>query len=114
MYKGINVKKFFVKATKLYKEAKFNDQAKFGLTREAIKSDQAMLQLLFLRKADVYKKVREDFSNMPVTRRFFASQGEQICDQTRTGHLEGEKEKLHKETSEKVDKLRKNLSNWLY
>ena len=62
VYKGGNVKEFFVKASKLYKEAKFDDQAKFRLIREAIKSDQGMLQFLFLRKANTYKKVRELFS----------------------------------------------------
>ena len=31
VYKGTNVKEFFVNANKLYKEAEFNDQAKFGL-----------------------------------------------------------------------------------
>ena len=36
VYNGGNVKEFFMKPSKLYKEAKFNDQAKFGLIREAI------------------------------------------------------------------------------
>ena len=53
VYKGVNVKEFFVKARKLYKEAKFNDQAKFRLVREAIKFDQVIL-----RKADTYEKFR--------------------------------------------------------
>ena len=35
-YKACSVKEFFVQARKLYKEAKFNGQAKFGLIREAI------------------------------------------------------------------------------
>ena len=43
VYKGDNVKEFFVKASKLYKEAKLTYQAKFGLIREAMKSDQDML-----------------------------------------------------------------------
>ena len=58
VYRGSNVKEFFVKASRLYKEAKFNDQAKFGLVREAIKSDQGKSQIVFLRKADTYEKVR--------------------------------------------------------
>ena len=37
LYKGGNVKEFFVKANKLHKKARFNDQAKFGFIREAIK-----------------------------------------------------------------------------
>ena len=52
LYKGGNFKKFFLKANKLYKEAKFNDRANCGLIREAIKSDKGMLQFAFLRKED--------------------------------------------------------------
>ena len=52
VYKAVNVKVFYVKANKLYKEAKFNDQANFGLIREATKSDQVVLQFLALKKAD--------------------------------------------------------------
>ena len=59
VYKDGNVKEFFVKASKLCKETKFNDQAKFGLIREAVKSDKGMLQFLFSRKADTFEKVRE-------------------------------------------------------
>ena len=43
VYKWGNVKEFFMKESKLYKEAKFNDQAKFGLIRETAESDQGML-----------------------------------------------------------------------
>ena len=52
VYKGINVWEFFVKASKLYKEAKFNDRAKFGLIREAINSDRGTLQSAFLKMAE--------------------------------------------------------------
>ena len=48
-----------MKASKLYKSAKFNDQAKFGLIREATNSDQSMLQFVFSRTVDAYKKARE-------------------------------------------------------
>ena len=109
VYKGGNVKEFFVKASKLYKEAKFNEQAKFGLIREAIKSDQGMLQFVFLRKADTYEKVRETCLEYAYNQKVFASQGEQVTDQTRSAHLEGEKEKLHKKTSEKFDRVCKNF-----
>ena len=51
VYKGVYPKEFFVKASKFYKEAKFNDRAKFGLIREFIKSEKGTLQFLFLRKA---------------------------------------------------------------
>ena len=52
VYNGGNFKEFVLKSRKLYKEAKFNDQAKFGLIREAIKFGQGMLQFVFLRKPD--------------------------------------------------------------
>ena len=107
--KGGDVKEFFVKASKLYKEAKFNDQAKFGLIREAIKSDQGMLQFVFLRKADTYEKVRETCLEYADNRKVFVSQGEQITNQTRSGHQEGEKEMLQKETSEKFNTLCKKF-----
>ena len=87
----------------MYKAAKFNDQAKFGLIREAIKSDQGMLQFVFLRKEDIYEKVRETRLEYADNQKLFAIQGEQITDYTRSGYQEGEKEKLHKDTSEKVD-----------
>ena len=51
VYKEVYAKEFFVKASKFYSEAKFNDRAKFGLIREVIKSDKGMLQFLFLSKA---------------------------------------------------------------
>ena len=60
VYKVGNVMEFFMKASKLCKEAKFNDKAKFGLIREAIKFDQDMFQFLFLKNADPYEKVKEN------------------------------------------------------
>ena len=69
-YKGGNVKELFLKAIKLYKEAKSNDRVKLGLIRVAIKSDRSILQFVFLRKEDTYKKVREIFSNLQITKKF--------------------------------------------
>ena len=93
----------------MYKEAKFNDQAKFGLVREAIKSDEGMLQFVFWRKTDMYEKVREICLEYADNHKVFASQVEKTTDQTRSGHQEVEKEKLHKETTDKVDILCKNF-----
>ena len=104
-----NVKEFFVKASKLYREAKFNDQAKFGLIREAIKSDQGMSQFAFWRKADNFERVRETCLEYADNQKVFASQGERVTDQTRSGHQEGEKEKFEKETSQNVDTLCKKF-----
>ena len=69
-----------MKASKLYKEAKFNDQAKFGLILEAIKSDQGMLQFVFLRKADTYEKVRETCLVYADNQKVLVSREEQVTD----------------------------------
>ena len=58
VYKGGIVKELFTKARKLYKEAKFNDHAKFVLIREALQSDQGTLQFTFLTKEDAYEKFK--------------------------------------------------------
>ena len=100
--KGGNVKEFFMKASKLCKEAKFHDQARFGSIREAIKSDQEMLQFVFLRKGDTYEKVRETCLEYAANQKVSALQGKQLIDQTRSGHQEGEKKSFEK-------KLRKRL-----
>ena len=109
VYKRGNIKEFFVKAIKLRKETNLNDQAKFGLIREAIKSDQGMLQFVFLSKADTYQKVRETCTQYADNQKVFASLEEQITDQTRSGNQEGEKEQLYKEMSEKVGTLWKKF-----
>ena len=57
--KWVNVKEFFIKASTLYKEAKFNDGVKFGLIREAIKTGRGMFQFLFSRKAGTCEKFKE-------------------------------------------------------
>ena len=43
----------------LHKKSNFNDQEKFSSIWKAIKSDQYMLQVLFLGKADMKWKVEE-------------------------------------------------------
>ena len=55
-------------------EAKANDRAKFGLSREADKFDQGMLQFVFLRKADTYEKVRETCLEYADNQKVFVSQ----------------------------------------
>ena len=64
---------------------------------------------MFLRKADKYEKVKEVCLDYTDNQKGFASQTEQIIHQARSGHHEGEKEKIHKEISEKVDILCKKL-----
>ena len=109
VYRNGNVKEFFIKARKLYKEAKFNGHAKFGLIREAFKFGQGMLRFVFLRKADTYGKVKETRLEYVDNQKVLVSQEEQVIGQARGGHQEGEKEKLHNETSENVDRLCKNF-----
>ena len=94
VYRGDNVKEFFVKASKMYKEAEFNDQAKFGLIREAIRSDQGTLQSRFLRKADTYEKVRETCLEYTDNQKVFALQveEEQVTDRTRGSQQENGKQ----------------------
>ncbi len=50
-YLGEDAKDFFVRASKSYKEAKFNKGTKHEMIMEAIESDQSLLQNLLLRKA---------------------------------------------------------------
>ena len=64
---------------------------------------------MFSRKAGTYEKVKENCIEYANNQKVFASQGERLIDQGRSCHKEGEKEKLHKETSEKVDKLCKKF-----
>lgn len=48
-YNGRYVSNFFMKADKLYQEAKLGEQEKFGLVREALKADQMLLSFVLLR-----------------------------------------------------------------
>ncbi len=42
-YVGENIKEFIFKAGKLYKEANFSEELKFGMIQQAIRSDQALM-----------------------------------------------------------------------
>ena len=64
---------------------------------------------MFLRKADKYEKVRRTCLECADNQKVFVSQEKQVTDQARSGHQESEKEKLQKETSEKVDTLCKKF-----
>ena len=50
-YDGGDIQTFLTRADKLYSEAKFNEQAKFGLLRDSLKSDQMLLQFVLSRGA---------------------------------------------------------------
>ena len=58
VYKRTNVQEFVVEASTLYKKAKFIDQAKLGLIRDAIKSDRGITVC-------VLKCCWEEFSRSP-------------------------------------------------
>ena len=75
LYEKDNFNGLFLRANKLYKEAKSNNQAKFGLIRETVKSDQGMLQFVFLTKKEVYKKVRGTCLEYVNNEKVFASRG---------------------------------------
>ncbi len=58
-YDGGDIPTFLVKAEKAYNRAKFNEQAKYGLLIEALKSDQLLLQFVLLRGAKSYDEVKK-------------------------------------------------------
>ncbi len=58
-YQGEDVKEFFVKASKVYKEADFNEGTKEGTVIEAIRSDHNLLHFVLLRKVRTSEDVKE-------------------------------------------------------
>ena len=58
------------------------------MIRKAIKSDQDMLQFVFLWKADIYEKVREICLEYDDNQKVFAAQKELVTDQARSGRKE--------------------------
>ncbi len=59
MYNGEDVEEFFLRSSKLYKEANFNEGTKHGMIMEAIKSDQSLLQFVSLRKVSTFDGVKD-------------------------------------------------------
>ena len=91
-----NLKEFLLKPSKLYKEAKFNYQANFGLIREAIRSDQGLLQFAFLRKADAYEQVRGNCDEYADNKTVFVLmvQEEQVIEQAQANQTDNGKKKF--------------------
>ena len=58
-YQCKDFKEFFVKETKLYKEANFNEGTKHGMIMEAIKFDQSLLHFVLLRIVTRFEDVKE-------------------------------------------------------
>ena len=54
-----DIQTFVIRADKLYSQAKFNGQAKFGLLRDSLKSDQMLLQFLLFRGAKSYNEIKQ-------------------------------------------------------
>ena len=50
-YDGGDIQNFLRRADKLYSKAKFNDEAKFGLLWDSLKSEQMLLQFVQFRGA---------------------------------------------------------------
>ena len=111
VYKSGNVKKFFAKTNKLYKEADLNDQAKFGLIRKANRPDQGMLQFVFLRNAATKKKAKETCLECTGNQKVFASQveEEQVREHAQANQPDNRKEKFHIDNLEKADILCEKL-----
>ena len=59
MYDGGDIQVFLTKAEKIYNQAKFNAQAKYGLLREALKGDSNLLQFVLFRGAKNYDEVKK-------------------------------------------------------
>ncbi len=54
-----DIKEVIFKAEKLYKEAKFSEELKFEIIHEVIRSDQALMYFVHLKKATTYEQVKE-------------------------------------------------------
>ena len=102
--KNGNVKEIFLKPSKIYKEAKFNDRAKFGLIREIFKSDQGMLQFVSLKEADMYEEVKETCLEYADNQKVFGwqSQEEQVTNHEQGTQSNKRKEKFQNDTAEMV------------
>ncbi len=58
-YHGEYIKEFFVRASKLYKKAKFNEGTKHGMVLEFIMPDKILLKFVLLRKVRTFEEVKE-------------------------------------------------------
>ena len=54
---GRHIQTFLTRADKLYSQAKFNQQAKFGVVRDALKSDEVLLKFVLFRGAKSYSEI---------------------------------------------------------
>ena len=60
-YKGWDTKVFIMKADKLCIQTKLDDQAKFGLVRQVIKSKKMLLQFVLFRGDKSYEEVKKTY-----------------------------------------------------
>ena len=58
-YKGQDMSEFLKKADKLYGQAGFTDEAKYGLIRKAVEGDRDLIRFVVLRSARTYGEVKE-------------------------------------------------------
>lgn len=58
-YDGSDIKSFIAKADKLYTKAKFDEESKLGLIREALKTDPVMLQFVLFQGVKDYQATKD-------------------------------------------------------
>jgi len=100
VYDGGDVNAFIAKADKLYTKAKFNGVSKLGLIREALKTDQMMLQFVLLRGAKDYQSVKDTCLEYAENKKILAPDFQETTYQ---------QERKEDPTSKKVDELTKRL-----
>ena len=66
-YNCVDIQASPIRADKLYSQAKFNDQAKFGLLRDSLKSDQMLLQFVLFRERKIIMRSSKYVVNTPIT-----------------------------------------------
>ena len=54
-----DIETFITRADKLYSQAKFNEQAKFDLPRDTLKSDQMLQQFVLFRGAKSHNEIKQ-------------------------------------------------------
>ena len=66
-YDGGDIQTFLTRANKIYSQAKFKNQAKFGLLRDFLKSDLMLLQFALSREQKIMTRSNKHVSNTPIT-----------------------------------------------
>jgi len=102
VYDGGDVSSFIARADKLYTRAKFDERSKLGLIREALKTDQVMLQYVLFRGTKDYLTTKDACLEYAENKKILASD---VPIQQGVHRPEGEGDAA----SKKVDELSKKL-----